>query len=410
MSQFVANVVNKGDLGMMVEKYYFQYESNSSPEPDFPEAGVELKTTGVERRKTGGYRAKERLVLSQIDYQTLAQEEWGSASLMAKCRLMLILFYLYEKEVPVENRRFVPAPILFEFPEEDLVQIRLDWLTIKAKVAESKAHELSESDTYYLSACRKGPGGESEKLRTQWNSPIGARARAFSLKPRYLNQIIDREGQEPSVLPKVATLGIEEATRMKFEPYLGKTISELSLMLDFEKKGKNHKGYYRELTLRMLGTNKRTLPELDRADIEIKTIRVNHKWQPAEPMSFPTFKYLDIVSQLWEDSSFFFKLERRFLFVVFREDSNGEMRLEKAAYWNMPFEDREEARRVWEDTKRRTGIDASDLPSASESQVAHVRPKARNSGDTLPTPQGTRLVKKCFWLNRGYIANIIRLL
>ena len=86
MSQFVENVVNKGDLGMMVEKYYFQYESNSSPEPDFPEAGVELKTTGVERRKSGGYRAKERLVLSLIDYETLACEEWENASLMAKCR------------------------------------------------------------------------------------------------------------------------------------------------------------------------------------------------------------------------------------------------------------------------------------------------------------------------------------
>jgi DNA mismatch repair protein MutH len=124
-------------------------------------------------------------------------------------------------------------------------------------------------------------------------------------------------------------------------------------------------------------------------------------------MSFPNFKYLEIVDLQWEDSDFCERLERRFLFVVFQKDNRGLERLKKVFYWNMPFVDREEARRVWEETKRRVLINARDLPGARESHVAHVRPKARDSRDTEPTPQGERLVKKGFWLNNKYVQDII---
>lgn len=402
------NIRNKGDLGAMVERYYFKYEPNSFYGPDFAEAGVELKTTGVVPKSQGGYKAKERLVLSMINYMTLVQEHWDTSSLMEKSRLMLILFYLYEKGLAVIDRRFVLNPLLFEFPLEDLEIIRRDWETIKQKIEDGKAHELSEGDTYYLGACRKGSGGANEKLRNQPFSEVKAKSRAFSLKPSYVNRIIDGHTTEANVLEVTADIGIEEATRNKFKPYIGKTIEEISNMLDFHKRGKNDKGFYRSLTMRILGGTKRTVPELDKAGIELKTIRVNEDWMPAEAMSFPTFKYMEIIEEDWEESSFFNKIEQKFLFVIFREDENNDLRLEKVNYWNMPYLDREEAQRVWEDTRRRVAIDASDLPRSTESRVAHVRPKAKNAQDTLPTPQGTDLVKKCFWLNRSYIGDVIR--
>lgn len=402
------NIRNKGDLGAMIERYYFKYEPNSFHGPDFAEAGVELKTTGVIPKSQGGYKAKERLVLSMINYMTLVQEHWDTSSLMEKSRLMLILFYLYEKGLAVIDRRFVLNPLLFEFPLEDLEIIRRDWETIKQKIEEGKAHELSEGDTYYLGACRKGSGGVNEKLRDQPFSEVKAKSRAFSLKPSYVNRIIDGHTTEANVLDVTATIGIEEATRNKFKPYLGKTIEEISAMLDFHKQGKNDKGFYRSLTMRILGGTNRTAPELDKAGVELKTIRVNKDWMPAEAMSFPTFKYMDIIEEDWEESSFFGKIEQKFLFVIFREDEDGQLRLEKINYWNMPYLDREEAQRVWEDTKRRVAIDARDLPRSTESRVAHVRPKAKNAQDTLPTPQGTNLIKKCFWLNRSYIGDVIK--
>jgi hypothetical protein len=36
-----------------------------------------------------------------------------------------------------------------------------------------------------------------------------------------------------------------------------------------------------------------------------------------------------------------------------------------------------------------------------------VRPKARDGNDKLLTPQGDLQVKKCFWLNKDYIAGVV---
>jgi len=409
MKQITENISNKGDLGNMVERYYYRYQpDNTSHKPDFPEAGVELKTTGVLRRSDGSYKAKERLVLTMINYMNLIEEQWDSSSLMEKCRLMLILFYLYEKGLAVFDRRFVLNPILFEFPDEDLEIIKRDWEIIRQKIEDGRAHELSEGDTYYLGACRKGSGGESEKLKKQPFSEILAKSRAFSLKPSYVNRIIKGHTSEAGTLGITEEVTIEKATQNKFKPYLGKTVEEISDLLDFHKQGKNDKGFYRHLTMRILGGARKTIPELEKAGVELKTIRVNKNWVPEEAMSFPIFRYMDILDEDWEDSSFFNKIEQKFLFVIFREDNTGNLRLEKLNYWNMPYLDREEAHRVWEDTKRRVAIDANDLPKSAESRVAHVRPKGRNKKDTIPTPQGTMLVKKCFWLNRNYIAEVVK--
>ena len=81
--------------------------------------------------------------------------------------------------------------------------------------------------------------------------------------------------------------------------------------------------------------------------------------------------------------------------------------LYKVSYWNMPYADRVEAKRVWEETKRLAAIDAMNLPKSSDSRVAHVRPKARNGDDKELTPQGELAIKKCFWLNKGYIADVV---
>jgi len=124
-------------------------------------------------------------------------------------------------------------------------------------------------------------------------------------------------------------------------------------------------------------------------------------------MSFPGFRTTEIINQEWDESIFAEKLERKFLLVIFRMDKRGDEYLDKVAYWNMPYEDRMEAKRVWQETKRRAAIDAKSLPKASESHVAHVRPKAKDGNDKELTPQGELVVKKCFWLNSNYIAKIV---
>ncbi len=408
LPDFVENIKDKGDLGKMVERYYFGYVPPNNHDPDFAEAGVELKTTGVKTLKNGEYRAKERLVLTNIDYNALDREEWTNNTFIYKCGLMLLLFYYYEK-IPIYKRRFVYEPLLWSFPDTDLEIIKKDWETIKQKIRDGKAHELSEGDTFYLGACRKGSGGEKEPLKTQPHSKIKAKARAFSLKPSYMNTILGSHAQPALIKSKDdAHVGLEELVERKFAPYFGKTIEEISDMLDFHKPSDNHKGFGKSLIMRILGTTKKTIPEFEKADIEMKLLTLNRSGTPEEYLQFPTFDYMKIVDEEWVDSSFYEKLEKKFLFVIFQVGADKKVRLDKTVFWNMPYADRIQAKGVWEDTKRLVANHKAELkylPKISDDRVAHVRPHGANNTTALfPTPQGDMLPRMGFWLNKSYIA------
>ena len=401
----VANSRNRGDLGSLVEKYYFELTPPNNHDPDFKEAGLELKTTGLVK-KSGTLRVKERLVLTTINYEAIVNESWEESTLYRKCQLMLILFYSYSKELSVIDRKFIKV-VLHSLPKTDIPQIKSDWEKIREIVREGRAHELSEGDTFYLAACRKGSGGKDEPLRKQPFSRIKAKNRAFSFKPGYVNQILESKEMNIENIEVMQMSTIEKETMSRFEPFIGKSVGDISKLIKLRESGNKDKSYLKKLAIHILSEEGRAPINLKKAGIEMKTVRLTPTGRPRESMSFPTFKYMEIINENWEDSSFFAKLESKFLFVVFKADLDGTERLSKVAYWNMPYEDRNEAMRVWEETKRRVLIDATNLPKLSDSYVAHVRPKARNGNDKLPTPRNGLQIKKCFWLNNKYIARII---
>jgi DNA mismatch repair protein MutH len=405
----VMNKKNKGDLGSLLEIHYFKHRPPTNSGPDFELAGVELKATGLVRDAKRNLKAKERLVLTMINYEEIVNETWESSSLLKKCQLMLLMFYLYEKNVEVIDRKFVVDPILYRMVEWDIDTIRRDWEFIKQKIQEGKAHELSEGDTVFLRAARKGAGGPDEPLRKQPNSPIGAKARAFAFKSTYVDSVVSGQKASDNVLEISATLSFEEAVARKFSAYSGKSVMEISEKFGMAKTSNTQKGFHRQLAVKMLADGGNSVPELERAGIELKTIRVGENGKVRESMSFPGFKFLEIVNESWDESSFREKLERKFLFVIFRTSTAGEEKFERALLWNMPYADLLEAQRVWEDTKQRVAVDATDLPKTSESHVAHVRPKGKDGNDKIPTPQGGMHLKQAFWINSAYVSGLIEL-
>ena len=86
----------KGSLGQMVENIYFLLETNSNPDADFSEAGLELKCTPLKKSKTDEYLIKERLVCSMIHYCNDVKVDFEHSHFYLKCRLMLLLFYLHQ--------------------------------------------------------------------------------------------------------------------------------------------------------------------------------------------------------------------------------------------------------------------------------------------------------------------------
>jgi DNA mismatch repair protein MutH len=405
------DINNRGDLGMLIEKEYFFYEPNSNPEPDFPEANLELKVTPIKRGSDGKYRAKERLVLNIINFFEESRSTWETSSFWKKNKLLLLMFYLYRSDVSVLDYifRFIGK---YEFPPEDLLIIRKDWEEIVNKIKQGKAHEISERDTLYLAACRKGVGHNLD-LRSQPFSEIRAPQRAYSLKQGYMNIILDRWTKKEDleyqpILKSVNELeagkSFEEIVIEKIKPYYGMSVDQIIQKLDGNV-NKDAKGILPTLTLRMLGIKTKKAEEFIKAGIIIKTFRVKNDNTPKESISFPYFKYKEIINEHWEDSTLRSSLDKRFLFVIYKFSTPNCLVLEKAMFWSMPYDDLEdEVRKTWELTVRRIREGKADrLPKMSETKVCHVRPHGINSQDTDETPEGRFLVKKCFWLNAHYI-------
>jgi DNA mismatch repair protein len=419
------NNANKGALGQILEECHFYYKINSDNEPDFKAAGVELKATPMRKNKNGSYSAKERLVLNVINFMEIHKELFEQSSFLKKNKLLLLINYLYEEGIDRLDYiiRFVQ---LFEFPDKDLKIIEDDWNRIVNKIKEGKAHEISEGDTNYLGACTKGATKETKRI--QPFNEIMAPQRAFCLKQSYMTAILNEyiiKGKKTYIESLVKNLNelkektFESFILEKIDKYSGKTVEELAGLFSI-KANPTAKNYASIITdkirLNILGVQSDKIEEFNKANIRIKTIRVNSNNTINESMSFPTFKFTEIIKEEWETSTLRETfLNIRFLFVIFRYNENNELRLDRGMFWNMPYQDLEDdVKSVWKKTVStiKDGIriiktvgnrDYNNLPNSNENRVAHVRPHGSNKKDTYPLPTGGEFTKQCFWLNNSYL-------
>jgi DNA mismatch repair protein MutH len=423
----------KGNFGQLVEKFYFGYKPNSKAEADFVEVGMELKCTPLKTLKNGDYRSKERLVLNIINYLKVHKENFEESSFLKKNSHLLLIFYLHDKEKDLLDY-LIKLVADWKYPNQDLLIIKRDWETINQKIKEGKAHELSEGDTFYLGACTKGSTAE-KSLRDQPFNKVKAKQRAYSLKQGYVNHIIANIAQEEqAVYGKILaqetipehSLSIEEIVISKFIPFYGKTSFDIEEHFNLQLNSKA-KSYYANLSKAILGIGlNEKIEEFEKADIQVKTIRLKENNLPKEHVSFKNFKYEDIVKLDWEECDLKHILEQKF-FLVFYQFENGALLLKRVKFWNMPYSDILEAKQVWKKTVKiikngkiireitDNGIRKTFFPKKSENRISHVRPHAKDRYDTYPLPFVDKLTgiteytKHCFWLNDSYIRDSIYL-
>lgn len=427
------NKNSKGRLGQIVEEEYFGYKVNSKQEADFKEVGVELKVCPIKNikkkpnsnslREQLGYSAKERMVLSIIDYFKLNNETWDNNSIMEKCKELLLMFYINEKDVAKEDLIFKIIS-LWTPSEKDLKIIEKDWNTIVLKVKQGKAHEISEGDTMYLGACTKGSTAEKSK-RTQPNSNEMAPQRAFSYKRSYVDYIIEdllrKEQYRKYKSDKSLTdqfMLFDQKIYNVFNEILNKSLDEIIKIYSINRQRKA-KNFIRlvidDICKTIFGDKLDNFEEFKKANIEIKTILLKPNGMPKEAMSFEQIDYCEIVNEEWETSTIRDKFEnKKHLWIIFKSKVNFEKQselnlediiLSKVMFWNMPMSDLNNSMyRVWVDTtnKIKQG-DYSNFTKISDGEIAHIRPKGRDAKDLAPTPQATEERKKCFWLNAKYI-------
>ena len=412
------NRKRKGGLGELIEECYFHYHCNNDARPDFDKAGVELKVTPYRVNSNKSLSAKERLMITMIDYCKVVDEVFEQSHMWEKSKLILLVYYLFDKELDSRLDYEIGYAKLFTPPEKDLHIIRQDFKKIVEKIRAGKAHELSEGDTLYLGAAPKA--ATSKDRRKQPYSDEPAKPRAFAFKNSYMTYVLNnyvvpgKQTYEPIMQEVESAEPFEDYVVNKIHGYKGRSVDSLckEFNVEFEKRPKNLEAM---LAYRILGIKGNHAEEFEKANVVIKTIRISSKHKIKENMSFPTFKFKELIEEEWETSTLYTYLsETRFLFVVYKFDKNEELRLEGCQFWNIPYKDlNEEVQSVWEKTRQvlREGLQVTEkngkrynnFPKSSENWVSHVRPHAQNAKDTYELPDGRQYPKQCFWLNNSYI-------
>ena len=343
--------VNKGGLGQLVEQYLFGIQNNSESEPDFMPAGIELKVTPYKRIKDGKLSAKERLVLNIINYMDEWKNDFKDSHFWFKNNTIQLLWYLWEPNKDNKEFKITHEKLLELAKNEDLEQIEEDWNYIIQKIKDGKAHEISEADTMYLGACTKGANASSK--REQPFNDILAMQRAFCFKTSYMTQLVRKYIGDYSDVEKVL-----KGTKDTFSQYVsevvnkykGKSQKELMKEFNIDSKAKNINSM---LISRMFNVKSKLADteEFQKANIIPKTIRIEENGRIKESISFPAFKYTELIKQNWEDCDLREQLETtKYMFFVFKK-VHGEYIFKGIKLWNMPETDIESSvMEIWKKT------------------------------------------------------------
>ena len=370
----------KGGLGQLVEKLFFKYDTNSRQEADFAFVNAELKCTPLKKSVKKDLLIKERLVCSMINYTSDWNKSFEESHFYQKCLIMLILFYLHDSKVSQLDLQFLFA-VLWKIPEKDLLIIRKDYETIITKIRNGQAHTLSEGDTMYLGACRKGQKGDS--LMSQHNNEVGAPRRAWSLKTAYMRIVLDevkKNNQDgaycnydisPSTMEAMFSIkelrehSVDDILLNRFKSYCGKTYRQICDMLHIEPSNSKSKYFIISNTIAGRGhvNNVNKTEEFEKSGLTMKTIRMEKTGMIKEAMSFENIDYQEVFDcEEWTDSRLYELFTNRFLFVIFRETDNvlqlpdgktePEYKLDKVAFWTMPQEDLKVAQQYWNNIRQ----------------------------------------------------------
>lgn len=429
------NTNSKGQLGNFIEKYYFGYNPNSYQGADLKKIGVEIKQTPIEINKKGTYSAGERLSITNISYKEPVEDDFYKSHVWEKIKCILLIQYLRDKSL--ERLDYVIKFVnLFSPPKEDLQIIIEDYKKINEKIKQGKAHELSESDTLYLGASTKGATAQKSTRPQYYGNHIPARKRNYCFKVSYMNYVLRNYVLQNNVpCESIIKIDIHES----FQDYIvglinkhiGKTDKELCQL--YNRPYNNNKAQWNDLAFRMLGIKSNRAAEFEKANIVVKTIRIEEDGKNRENMSFAPFKFKELIKEEWEDSTVFNYFDTtQFLFVVF-ERYGDSYKLKGSKLWHMPYEDLNEVvHKEWNnyiniikdgvtfiEVKKADGSFEikNNLPGMKDTTIIHIRPHAQRSAyklkdgfiigniakDADELPNGEWMTKQSFWLNRSYV-------
>ncbi len=401
---------NKGVLGQIIEEGFYGYPLNNSAKADFDELGVELKVTGFVKNKNGTVSAKERLVLSKIDFNSIVNEEFNFSKLLFKNRKLLIIWYEYEKDKHPAD--FVIKDFqLYDMDEHgDITIIKNDFEIIKQKVIDGEAHELSEGLTSYLGACPKGIDGFD--VTSQPKSTIMAMKRAYTLKNSYMTGVL-RAINFAFENDKVEYKTIEEYVFAQISKFIGKTQMEI-----YEEVFKNKyetkipKNLNKMISDKIIGKDGELQyknPLFSKINYVIKNIPINEQNYPLERMSFRNL-VLSEFEEEWESSTWKNYFEE-VTFIVLLYEGNLKIRngfrvfkdIKKITFNSDDIEMFGRTYNMVRETIQTHDISKLPYPKVIDGQVLEVAPKGRKNDDAYNHFFDKDVTKVCFMIDKDFL-------
>lgn len=396
------NVKNKSYPGNVIEQIWFDHPADNISKPDFPEAGIELKVTPLDKRtktikkkKVTHLIAGERLVLNKINYKNEYNKLFEESSFWNKNKIIELIQYYRrdtkdkpkfksgEKTEDKTKFKILYANLLtfseledfnldrdtvIEISESDFQIIKQDWEKISNLINNSKAEDLTEGMTNYLGACTKSATGSD--FTTQYGSSISPKPRAYSFKTAFINKLINDhiigEDHDDAIskiitdVSEIQTESLEDIILSRFKPYFNKTQNELITLLKLDNKldNKNLPKHINSILVRAIlnlnldlnNTDEIMAEELIKADIKLKTVELvqNESKENFKFMEIPSFE--ELTKETWEQSEVLDYLEKtKLLLLVFNRLINDKNDPEYnnpknivfvgAKFWNMSAKD-----------------------------------------------------------------------
>ena len=207
-----------------------------------------------------------------------------------------------------------------------------------------------------------------------------------------------------------------------FKDLIGLTTIEIinKLKLDINSDSKNYCSLLSQNILGVINFN-----ELEKAGFIIKSVRLKNNLTPKEAISFPAFRFKELVKEKWNQSSLYENLNKKFLFIFYSIEEFS-VRLNCVKYWKIDESELLDAYETWSIVKNiiksgdivkeiKKGKRITNFPKSAKTKIIHVRPHALNANDTYILPTMDKITKcktytkHSFWLNTSFIKNNVLL-
>ena len=431
-----------GIAGDVIEQSVLGYPADSDKKPDLVVDGVEveLKTTGVRKRKEE-IHAKEPLTITAVSIGKIEFEDrFEDSTFWSKSRNLLFVVYEYASLSTVDAATYATFPILGHFrnvfSEHDRLTLEADWTLVRDKVRSVSALPEPQRDYGCLYGALRGD------LRYIDTSPKWPNPPRFRLKRAFVEVLIV-EGLNKKVSPEgdffATHRELLEHLKSLSSRFRGRSMGEIAQALGIPIAG--GKALAERVSAAMFGGAQHKVNSLEvfaKADVTVKTLTLSSRGGKTEDMKLGPVDFSELMDSSFpfEESSIYEELYGRHLLVIVFQEPYDECPLEENIFKGFgdlmfPLDDIEskakasfmEARRTilsgelrdvvkldknGKPTINKTGVvsSAPNLPKSADHDF-FMRGSSTNSTRKPLEIAGVRMYRQNWWVKGSHIVDLV---